>query len=67
MYNRVKILRQQMRIDGKKVTQEKLANMIGIPRSTLAEFESFNGSVSNEVEEKLVEIFKLTDKTFLYK
>jgi transcriptional regulator with XRE-family HTH domain len=67
MYNRVKILRQQLRIEGKKVTQEKLANMIGMTRSSLAEFESFNGKISPETEGKLMKIFKLTDKSFLYK
>ncbi len=67
MYNRVKILRQQTKIEGKKLTQAKLASMIGMNRSTLAEFESFNGSISPEVEEKLIKIFNLADKSFLYK
>ena len=67
MYNRVKILREKTRIDGKKLTQSKLASMIGMSRSSLAEFESFNGKISPAVEEALVKIFNLADKTFLYK
>jgi len=67
MYNRVKILRQQLKINDKKITQQALADMIGIPRSTLAEFESFNGKISNKTEDKLVEIFSLKNKDYLYK
>jgi len=66
VYNRVKILRENLRLDSKKVSQQKLADMIGITRSKLAEFELHNGKISAETENKLMEIFNLSSKDSLY-
>jgi|GEM_PF-3381898 len=67
MYNMVKLLRQKMLIDEKKVSQRKLAEITGIPRSTLGEIELHKQPISPKNEVILVKVFNLSNKEFLYK